>query len=214
MINKFSQINQSPWLIDIYKKHLPEIGFLVEIGVGHTIQGIDKIFKETLQEIREFERCGSNTADLLDGGWSGIYIEPVAEYCEEAKIAHKNNSDRLQIVNLGAGNTSAELQLYLGDSFVLNKYSDLGYPWIGRFVKIKPTSDILSQYECPKEFELLSIDVEGFEKEVIDGIDFLKHFPKMIIVETNVVSKEEISKLLPNDYSIIAGDHLNTVWVK
>ena len=39
----FKSENQSPWLVDIYNQFLPykTDGFLVEIGVGHTIKGID-----------------------------------------------------------------------------------------------------------------------------------------------------------------------------
>ena len=73
-----------------YNKYFPNKnnGFLVEIGVGHTLDGIDNIVDGTLDKIKNISRCGSNTADLLDLGWSGIYIEPVLEYCDEAKISH------------------------------------------------------------------------------------------------------------------------------
>jgi len=205
--------HQSPWLIDIYNQYIPfkTNGMLVEIGVGHTIRGIDKVLPGNLTE---FTRCGSNTGGLLDIGWSGIYIEPVKEYCEEARIAHHKNLSRLQIINMGASNTEDELTLYLGDSFVPNDFGDRGYSWIGRKVKTDKTSHILEACNCPKEIDIMSIDVEGFEVQVIEGIDFAKHTPSLIIAEIGGTPKEKITKALPDYYSFITDDGLNGVWFK
>jgi len=208
----FKAENQSPWIVDIYNQFLPykKDGFLVEIGVGHTIKGIDR---ELPQNLTNFQRCSSNTADLLDLGWSGIYIEPVKEYCDEAKISHKDNLDRLQIINLGASNKKDELELFLGDSFVPNGNDSQGYSWIGRKVAIDKTSDILEKYNCPKNIDIISIDVEGLEAEVIQGIDFSKHLPVMLIIEIDKVSSNTISYILPSSYKQIAKDHINGIWI-
>lgn len=205
---QFTQPNQSPWLADIYNKYLPykTDGFLVEIGVGHTLQGVDKVLPENPENL---PRVGSNTADLLNLGWSGIYIEPVQEYCEEAKIAHKNNLDRLRIVNCGASDQEEEIPLFLGDSFISNSYGNRGYNWIGRTIKTRKTSDILG--DCPA-IDLMSIDVEGFEDKVLRGIDFSKHRPKLLIVEINQVSAKTIQDLLPLEYNLVGQDDLNGVW--
>lgn len=209
----FKTENQSPWLVEIYNKFLPykTDGFLVEIGVGHTIKGIDR---ELPKDMSTFERGGSNTADLLDIGWSGIYIEPVKEYCDEAKIAHTNNLDRLQIVNLGASNEESELELFLGDSFVPNNHGDQGYSWIGRKVKTQKTSDILEKYNCPEKIDVMSIDVEGFESKVIQGINFKKHSPFIFIIEIDKIPVSTISYILPSYYSYITSDSINGVWIK
>jgi len=140
----FKEQNQSPWIVESYNYFLPykTDGYFVEIGVGHTIKGIDK--EEVDPNIQNFIRHGSNTADLLDLGWSGIYIEPVYEYCEEAKICHKNNLDRLIVVNAAASNIEEEIPLYLGESFIPNSYGSQGYKYVGRVIQTKKTSDILS----------------------------------------------------------------------
>lgn len=211
----FEVLNQSPWLVEIYNKYLDykTDGFLVEIGVGHTLNGIDKIHPDTLNNITNFDRVSSNTADFLDLGWSGIYIDPVKEYCEEAKISHKNNTDRLIIVNEGASDEDDFLKLFLSDSFLPNDAPASGYDWVGRSVKTRPTSKILSDNNCPREIDVMSIDVEGFEDKVIKGIDFEKHTPSMIVVEVNQVDKVVIDYLLPDKYHMIAHDNLNAVWI-
>lgn len=209
----FKQDNQSPWIVDIFNEFLEykNNGFLVEIGVGHTIKGIDKDLPLNLSD---FERCGSNTADLIDLGWSGIYIEPVKEYCDEARIAHINNLNRLTIINMGASNEKNVLKLHMGDSFRENQLNNNGYSWVGRDIEVNETSIILSENRTPKIIDVMSIDVEGFEDKVIMGIDFKKHIPTIIIVEVNHIGIETISRLLPNDYKLINSDNLNAVWVR
>lgn len=215
-MHTFKVRNQSPWIVDLYNQYFAnkKDGFLVEIGVGHTLDGVDNIKDGTLENLKNLSRCGSNTADLLDLGWSGIYIEPVKEYCEEAKISHASNLDRLKIINLGASDTSDKIKMFLGDSFVPNDYANRGYAWIGRDVEVKPTSKILSDNNCPKDIDVMSIDVEGFEDKVIKGIDFNLHNPTMLIVEINIISQDEIQDLLPEGYTLIKSDGLNAVWVK
>ena len=117
------------------------------------------------------------------------------------------------MVNMGASNVQGELPLYYGDSFVPNEQGTHGYSWIGRVVQTDITSNILRKYKCPKHIDLMSIDVEGFEPQVIQGIDFKKHNPYMIVVETDKVSPEEITNLLPTYYTNIKNDGLNGVWI-
>lgn len=209
----FSVSNQSNWIVDIYNKYLPykTNGFIVEIGVGHTFSGVDNTLPSNLES---YPRCGSNSADLLDLGWGGILIEPVSEYCEEAKIAHKQNSSRVKIINLGASDSEGEVYLSFGDSFTKSQSNSPRYPWIGRKVKIQETSKILEKNGCPTEIDIMSIDVEGHELNVIKGIDFEKHIPKIIVVETNIISPKQISEVLPNSYIQEKSDGLNTVWIK
>ena len=209
---QFKAQNQSPWLVDTYNEYLPykTDGFLVEIGVGHTIKGVDMHLPHDLTNI---ERCSSNTADLLDLGWSGLYIEPVKEYCDEAEIAHKNNLGRLSIINVGASNREDELELFLGDSFIPNTHINPGYDWINRKIQTQITSVILENNKCPKDIDLMSIDVEGFEANVIQGIDFLKHLPHMLVIEVDKIPVSVISSLLPRSYSHVKSDHINGVWV-
>lgn len=211
----FSVSNQSPWLVDVYNEFLEykTDGFLVEIGVGHTLAGLNYIFEDTLESLTSFERIGNNTADLLDIGWSGIYIEPVYELCEEAKIAHKNNLDRLQIVNVGASNVDEDLPFFINDTFIPNDYDARGYPWVGRVMKLQKAVDILDRCNCPNEFDIMSIDVEGWELKVLDGLDFNKHCPKLLVIETCNVGIESINNALPDFYKFIRNDYLNGVWI-
>ena len=221
--------NQSPWLIDVYNKYLADVdvGFLVEIGVGHTLYGMWRM--ECLEighrcddlllmsSMNGDMRCGSNTADLLDIGWKGIYIEPIKEYCDELQISHVENLDRLTIVNLGASDQKDTKALFLGESFVPNDQGNSRsggkYEYVNRHVELDVTSKILSDNDCPKHIDVMSIDVEGLEDKVLRGIDFTEHIPKIIIVEINKISPEIVTDILPNEYAFLGHDNLNGVWI-
>lgn len=220
----FSEKNQSPWLIDVYNEHIPfkSDGFLVEIGVGHSIKGIDNI---TINELANYygnenlERTGSNTIDLILLGWSGIYIEPVKEYCEEFRIVNRDCLNRIKLVELAASDKEEVLKLYLGDSLIPNdkgrrwRSQDKDYEWIHKQILTKKTSDILSNCDCPKDIDLMSIDAEGFDDRVIKGIDFELHQPRLIIVETARFDVNYISSLFPENYSLLTTDGQNSVWI-
>ena len=221
--------NQSPWLIDVYNKYLADVdvGFLVEIGVGHTLYGMWRMeYLEIghrcddlllMSSMHGDMRCGSNTADLLDVGWKGIYIEPIKEYCDELQISHVENLDRLTIVNLGASDQKEKLPLFLGESFVPNNEGNSRnggrYDYVNRYLELEPTSKILSDNNCPKHIDLMSIDVEGLEDKVLRGIDFTKHIPKIVILEINRTSPQILDDIFPDDYVFFGHDELNGVWI-
>jgi FkbM family methyltransferase len=52
------------------------------------------------------------------------------------------------------------------------------------------------------QIDFLSLDVEGYEVDVLSGLDFSKHKPKLILVETK--SPREISEKLKELYELIA----------
>jgi len=217
---KFLESNQSPWLADIYNTHLDHKtdGFFVEVGVGHTIAGVDQ--PDDLHKILDaglgFSRLGSNTADLIDLGWSGIYIEPIEEFCYEASICHAPavRDGRLSIVKAGASDVESTETLFQGETFIPAGYTSPTFCYYeGRIVPTQITSKILEYNHCPERFDLMSVDVEGYEHKVIMGMEFTKHRPKLLVVEVNRVPADYIESLLPDGYHLFGHDGLNAAWV-
>lgn len=209
MYNMQIESNQSSWVQDVYNQYIPykTDGFLVEFGVGHTLE----INRGNVWDGDPDARCGSNTGELLDLGWSGIYVEPTKEFCDEAKIAHKNNLDRLTIINIGASDKEEICKMYMGNSLVPNNVPfDSRYKYIGETIKCKKASNILNENNCPNDIDLMSIDVEGYELKLINGLDFNIHIPRCIIIEHNHVGLESIThKLKMKGYALIHSDNIN-----
>lgn len=204
----FSVPNQSPFIVDVYNKCMPykTDGFLVEIGVGHTIEGSDWLIGND-----PTKRMWSNTADLLDLGWSGIYVDPVKELCDEAALCHKGNT-KLKIINMGCSDTDEEKIIYGGESFTPNDFRDSRYAWIQRKIKCSPTSTILSQNDCPMDIDVMSIDVEGYEEKVLMGLNIDLHRPKILIIEYNICGIELLVQRLPG-YTLLQRDYLNAAFI-
>ncbi|HSB92121.1 MAG TPA: FkbM family methyltransferase [Flavitalea sp.] len=80
-------------------------------------------------------------------------------------------------------------------------------------------NDVMSKYFNPHP-NLLSLDVEGLDLEILESIDFDKHCPEVICVETITFSmnqeEQKISEiasfLLSKNYFIFGDTHVNTIF--
>ncbi len=223
--------NQAPWLEDAYLKHFgfKADGFFVELGVGHVF------YQEWDQGNRGGQLCSSNTGPLADMGWKGILVEPHPFYYEECKRRHKKNN--VKIVNCAAGAESAERTLGLGDTLradVQLNFRDLGwltelqrsydYPDNTFKVQEKNVMSILEEQNCPQKFDLLSVDVEGYERIIFGALDLTIYRPKLITVELRTNDKrfyesfrresQEVEDLIINQgYKKIYSDILNGLFL-
>ncbi len=172
-----SRTCQVPGLRELLKQHLPNLhqGTFVEVGAY------------------DGERF-SNTSWLADNGWQGIYVEPSAEFARLCRIRHCLNN--VQVLNVAAGEAEGEatlmqigsLSTMSGQTF--DEYQQI--PWAkGQIEKglehhataIQPLNTLLTNSQCPAEFELLVVDVEGFEESVFRGFDLDRWQPRILIVE-------------------------------
>ena len=173
------------WLEDFYNKFLPDSGFFVEVGVGHTIDR-EWSQSDTVESIssgrKTFPRCGSNTLDLLDYDFSGVYIDPVQEFCDEVSLIVKGKAAK--IINLGCSDKEEILTLYGGETFLPNNHKTWpgSVDYIGRNVRCTTLSQILDENGYSGPIDLMSLDVEGWELKVLKGIRD-EHLPKLMIVE-------------------------------
>tara|TARA_R100000664_G_C2759374_1_gene149073 strand:- start:6152 stop:6823 length:672 start_codon:yes stop_codon:yes gene_type:complete len=213
---KTNHINQTPEITDIYRDTIgyKTDGFFVEFGVGHTIG------------------CGSNTGFLADLGWNGLYFEPHVEYYNEALQRHKNND--VKIYNYGVGSTHQNTMIYPGDTCFPEVHETFkSFGWLPKdylenykthMVTIKPVLEALEETGCPNRFDLLSVDVEGYELEIIKSMDFNKFRPKLIVIELRDLdmkfplaqrkeSQECANIISIADYNMFFRDKLNAFFV-
>ena len=211
----YNYIDQSSWIQDFYNQldFDTKKGFLVEIGVGNVIDypDRDKYQREGIEFMPEtYMRGPSNTAELLDIGWSGLYIDPIKEYLNQARILHKNNLDRLALVNCGASDKNEELMVGDYECLISDAHVLTDTCYYRRIVSCYYTNDILRKY-CPEKIDLFSLDVEGMEDRVLKTIDYDRFKFNMIIVEINRVHHTIISSILPQYYTMKKMDGLNAV---
>jgi len=216
-MKKFEIINNdciSPWVENLYNLYLPTEGVFVEVGLGHTV---DRHWTaaSTAKHLREGtvpeERCGSNTLDLLDQGYIGIYIDPVKEYCDELKLITQNKN--ITILNKGASDKRETQTMYGGETFIANGHTTWpgGVDYIGREVECAPVSDMLDEISITS-VDLMSIDVEGWEVKALAGIRD-EHLPKVMIIEINKTGG--LHELLSSKgYTLKYRDHRDAGYVR
>tara|TARA_B100000900_G_scaffold381236_1_gene367534 strand:- start:1640 stop:2278 length:639 start_codon:yes stop_codon:yes gene_type:complete len=177
---KFNALNQ------LDKKMLEfinyENGYFIECGAN---DGVDQsntwYFEKTLN-------------------WSGILIEPLNKQFQELK---KNRNNKNKFFNVALCSSETENILLMEDDDLKSKSSnDRGNEVKTNLksVNSRPLTKILDEISAPKLIDFFSLDVEGFEDQVIKGINFNKFNFKYFLIETK---KDEVINFLVNKNYIL-----------
>lgn len=189
-------------LLTKFVDKLPEDVFFVEIGANDGID-FDPIYKAVLKK-----------------KWSGVYIEP------QKSVFMKLQSNFLGCENIFFENIAITKEEMFVDLYTPNEELTNGNSLIASMdmnkgvlrhfnefelrkerVQGKPFQYIIDKYELKnKKRTLVIIDVEGFEKEVIESIDFKVYKPDYLIFEhahlTYDIHREINASLVENGYKI------------
>lgn len=131
----------------------------------------------------------SVTRSLYERGWRGINIEPVQHYYESLCTERPYDTN----LCLAVGDEEGELVFFESADTGLSTLSlemaeqqqAEGIPFIQRKVQTKRLTDICEAYlPADAQFHFLKIDVEGFERNVLQGMDFQRWRPWIILIES------------------------------
>jgi FkbM family methyltransferase len=128
----------------------------------------------------------SVTKAFYERGWHGINIEPLTSY--HADLAENRPRD----INFqcAAGAANGEIEVWECDvrgwatasADVVAQHTANGHAGAFHKVPVSQLTDICAQH-VSGEIHFLKIDVEGFEKSVIDGMDFSRFRPWILVIE-------------------------------
>lgn len=157
-------------------------GFYIDVGCQHPIKN-------------------NNTYLLHKKGWSGINIDLDKDNIDLFNVSRISDDN----INIAASNRINEVDLFFFHkkspiNTIDKKTSQFQKAKISSIKKIKTNTlnnIIKSSKYSNKKIDLLSIDVEGHELPVLEGLDFNKYRPNVIVVEylDLNVSKLEIKNL-------------------
>ena len=162
-------------LNDLLTKIFGEVdnGTFVEVGAHN---GID---------------CGITTC-LADKGWKGVYVEPNPYWAAETARNHAQNPN-VQVLKVACGPKSGQVTLFGTDAgaTISKAYLDevaSKLSWSGdhsqkQVVPMYPLNAVLEKCKIKIGFEVLSVDVEGYELEVFEGFDLKTYKPKLMMIE-------------------------------
>ena len=166
----------------------------------------------------------SVTKWFYDHGWSGINIEPVPAFHE------KLMRERPRDINLrcGAGATSGEARFH---EYPVKEWSTFNLELRPSedvaadapreiVVPLRTLNEIIEENAPGREIDFLKIDVEGWEEDVLRGLDFRKYRPTVILAEAvdrenQKYAAEAIDKILDGaGYLSVYFDGLNNFYLK
>lgn len=126
----------------------------------------------------------SNTYRLYKKGWKGVVIEPNPDI----KKKFKKIRPRDRFLNFGVGEKDGQLTYYKYLIPALNTFSQKQVKENSSFkvinterIKVLGIRNLLAKY-LPINIDFLSLDVEGWDKEILHNWDW-KFKPKVICVE-------------------------------
>ncbi len=151
-------------------------------------------------------------------GWRGLLIEAVPE---KAAACRRNRPGAVTVQSALVGSkdvrsvriNTADLMAFIPGSFgeeeeKLRLSTAMAAQKLARIGQIevpaRTLSEILDANGSPR-VDLFSLDVEGFETEVLKGLDLSRHRPAYILVETRQI--ETVIQLLGGNYALL--DHLS-----
>jgi FkbM family methyltransferase len=190
MTKYYSQHGEDFILSELFKNR--EDGFFVEVGC---IDG------------KRF----SNTLTFEDKGWKGLCIEAHTDYIELLK----QNRPLSIIEHCAVSNQDADSVTFYANSrgslSTLDKSrendfaSKFGHFFTGFQEQLVPkrTLNTLFSKHSISEIDILSIDVEGHEIEVIQGLNLNKYKPKVLLIESDTKEHENLLTeiIVPMNYN-------------
>jgi FkbM family methyltransferase len=160
----------------------------------------------------------SVTRHFYDLGWRGVNIEPQLSYYEALCKARPRDTT----LSLGIAASSGTLTMYYvprapGMSTFSEQQAkvliDAGYELETREFEVRPLSDVLAEH-ANQPIDFLKVDVEGLEHEVLDGVDWSRWRPRVIVVETTPEEEPWERRLLDAGYRRVLWDGINLFFVR
>lgn len=156
----------------------------------------------------------SNTYLLYEKGWRGIVVDPTPGFAALHRLARPEDT----IIEAAVGSEPGRATLYLYDESALNTLSlerqrelrSRGVRPRGEVeVDVRRLDEILEQQRTPTSFEFVSVDVEGWERDVLGSNNWRRFRPQVVACEdlTRPVggeSGEVASFLREQGYSMFA----------
>lgn len=142
----------------------------------------------------------SNTCALYKQGWRGICVEPNPQAYALLKTRRPGDA----CLNVAVGDSVGSIELSWHGAITEGSAVRAGPP-AGHSCRVELTTlaRVLAEHPAPAEIDLLTIDVEGMEHHVLQGMDWTAYRPRLVIVEYNSegqVNHEAFDLLLQRGY--------------
>ena len=133
---------------------------------------------------------GSNSFPFVARGWRSILVEPHPKVFAKLQNLHRSRPN-VTCLNIACAEKSGTFPLYVGNDGEAPSTSTLSDdPELLKtrtqgtiMVRVERLADVLATQQIPQDFGLLTIDAECMDLEVLQGLDFSRWRPRVIITE-------------------------------
>jgi FkbM family methyltransferase len=156
----------------------------------------------------------SQTFHLEQLGWSGIVVEPQPQLA--AALGDRRRAKVCAVACSSPENAGRTMTLHLAGSHS-------SFDPMLKVATVRPTGTvevplttldrILSENGAPTPLDFLAIDVEGHEIEVLQGLDFSRWRPRLILVEDHVVDLTLHRLMRAHGYKWVRRTDINSWYV-
>ncbi len=141
----------------------------------------------------------SNTMRFYLKGWKGINVEP--DFAQFRKIEAVRKKD--VNLNIGIASKSGTLTYWQMNPNTLSTFSEAqakesikeGFNLTKKMkIPVMTLASVLEKYAKRKHIDFLSVDVEGFELDVLKSNDWKKFRPRILCIELSFSGAESMSE--------------------
>ncbi|MGA2240722.1 MAG: FkbM family methyltransferase [Verrucomicrobiota bacterium] len=163
---------------------------------------------------------GSNSFPFVARGWRSVLVEPHPKVFAKLQKLHHARPNAT-CLNLACAEKSGTFPLHVGNDGEAPSTSTLsGDPELLKMrtkgmimVQVERLTDVLATQQIPPDFGLLTVDAEGMDLEVLQGLDFSRWRPRLIITEDYLPKFPAKSELLKkNGYQFQTQIAANSIW--
>lgn len=167
----------------------------------------------------------SNTWNLvMDDDWTTLWVDGsnrAIEQCHKDRVATEKPK-QIQIVHAVLVAQHRTHEMVTMHEFPTIGHDSLASEWKGKkpqaSYKVQPKSvrDVFDLADLPKDFDFLSVDLEGSDAMIImDMFHRTTYRPQMILLEDQGLLPRPVRTMLHDEnYFILARNEVNTCWVK
>ncbi|NBC10246.1 MAG: FkbM family methyltransferase [Planctomycetes bacterium] len=160
----------------------------------------------------------SQTHHLEEHGWSGLLIEPIPELCDALR-AQRPASTVVQVAcGKPADRGQAEFAVAADHQQSALKRDQLDFQTDTQrtiTVEVVTLDDVLDQHPTPtgEPYDLVSIDVEGMQREVLEGFDLNRHRPRLLLIEDHLTDLRTHRHIKAKGYRLAKRTGLNNWYI-
>lgn len=155
-------------VLDFLNDYAPS-GSYVDVGCNHPVRG-------------------SNTYRMYRKGWSGICIDAAAKFGPMFKASRPRD----RFVQAAVSDQPGEVTFH---HFAADELSSIGGERLAELAGYRPlrtevmatrtVASILDECGVPRQFGVLSVDVEGHDEQALRSVDLARFEPAIILTELN-----------------------------